>query len=418
MRKSSTGIKMNRLDHNFAGAKVLVTGATGFTGSVLVRKLAAAGAEVHAIARETSNLKPFEGLKIIWHKGQVYDEAVVAEAAKDVQYVFHLAAAYREAKYGDEMYRKVHVQSTQLLAKAVLSGSNPNGAKISPGSPQARPPQTVLPSNMEGEAVLSRQQNGAKTFNLAPFGSDHKIKNNPELSIKVRFDPEGGFKRFVHVSTVGVHGHIANPPADENYPFHPGDIYQETKAEAELWLRQFAAENKLPLTVIRPAAIYGPGDTRLLKFFRMASKRFLILPGTKRGLYHLVHVDDLTDVLMLAATHPAALNEVFICGNPECMSLEQIARVVADELGTHFRVVRLPAFPFFLAADICEKICRKIGVEPPIHRRRLAFFTKDRSFDTRKLREKLGYTMKYTNEQGLRETTRWYCAHGLLRKQT
>ena len=349
-----------------AGAKVLVTGATGFTGSVLVRKLVKAGAEVHAIARDSSDLRQFEEFKIIWHRGQVYDEAVVTEAAKDVQYVFHVAAAYREAKYGDEMYRKVHVDSTRLLAQAVL-------------------------------------------------GSNHKIKNNAELGIKVRSDPDLGFKRFVLVSTVGVHGHIADPPADENYPFNPGDIYQETKAEAELWLRQFTTENKLPFTVIRPAAIYGPGDTRLLKFFRMASQRWLILPGTKRGLYHLVHVDDLANVIMLAAVHPAALNEVFICGNPECMTLEQIAEVVARELGTHFTVIRLPAAPFFVVADLCEMICRKFGIEPPIHRRRLAFFTKDRSFNTRKLREKLGYTMQHTNEKGLIETTRWYCAHGLLR---
>lgn len=329
------------------GAKVLVTGATGFTGSMLTRKLVNAGAEVHAIARETSDLKRFGDLKINWHRGQVYDPAVAAGAATDVQYVFHLAAAYREAKYGDEMYENVHVTSTRLLANAVLKNKN--------------------------------------------------------------------FKRFVHVSTVGVHGHISNPPADENYPFSPGDIYQATKAEAELWLRQFAGENKLPFTVIRPAAIYGPGDTRLLKFFRMASHRFLVLLGTKRGLYHLVHVDDLTNVIMLAAAHPAALNEVFICGNPECMTLEQIAAVVADELGNHFTVVRLPAAPFFIVADLCEKVCRKIGIEPPIHRRRLAFFTKDRSFDTAKLREKLGYTMRYANEKGLIETTRWYCAHGLLR---
>ena len=359
MRNSLTSIAIP------PGAKALVTGATGFTGAVLVRKLVNAGVEVHAIARESSDLSQFGDLKINWHRGQVYDEAVVTEAARDVQFIFHLAAAYREAKYDDEMYRKVHVDSTRLLAHAALAGSN------------------------------------------------HKIKNN--TSVKVRFDPDGGFKRFIHVSTVGVHGHIANPPADENYPFNPGDIYQETKAEAETWLKQFARENKLPFTVIRPAAIYGPGDTRLLKFFRMAARRFLFLPGTKRGLYHLVHVDDLTNVIMLAAVHPAAFNEVFICGNPECMTLEQIASVVATELGTHFKVIRLPAAPFFLIADICEKICRTFGVEPPIHRRRLAFFTKDRSFNTRKLREKLGYTMQHTNEEGLIETTRWYCAHGLLR---
>jgi len=332
-----------------ANAKALVTGATGFTGSVLLRKLIKSGAEVHAIARPTSDFQQFNGLKINWHQGQVYDEAVVAEAARNVQFVFHLAAAYREAKYNDEMYEKVHLTSTRLLAAAALKSKD--------------------------------------------------------------------FRRFVHVSTVGVHGHIAHPPADENYPFHPGDIYQKTKAEAETWLKEFAREKNLPFTVIRPAAIYGPGDMRLLKFFRMASRRFLILPGTKRGLYHLVHVDDLTNVIMLAATHPAALNEVFICGNPECMTLEKIAAVVADELGNHFTVVRLPAAPFFVLADICEKVCRKFGIEPPIHRRRLAFFTKDRSFNTSKLREKLGYTMQHSNEEGLIETTRWYCTQGLLRSR-
>ncbi|MDD5483981.1 MAG: NAD-dependent epimerase/dehydratase family protein [Kiritimatiellae bacterium] len=334
----------------FAGSKALVTGATGFTGSLLARKLVQAGAEVSAIARPKSDLQRLAGLKIKWHIGQVYDAAVAAEAVRGVQYVFHLAAAYREARHGDEMYRRVHVESTQLLAKAVLAEAN-----------------------------------------------------------------QGGFKRFVHVSTVGVHGHISNPPADENYPFNPGDIYQATKAEAELWFRKFAKDNHLPSAVIRPAAIYGPGDTRLLKFFRMASRRFLFLPGTKRGLYHLVHVDDLTNVIMLAAVHPAALNEVFICGNPECMTLERIAEIIARELGTHFKTVRLPAAPLFAAADLCEKICRKLGIEPPIHRRRMAFFTKDRSFDTRKLKEKLDYTMRYTNEEGLAETTRWYRAQGWLK---
>ena len=44
------------------------------------------------------------------------------------------------------------------------------------------------------------------------------------------------FKRFLHVSTVGVHGHIENPPANEESAFSPGDVYQKTKVEGELWL--------------------------------------------------------------------------------------------------------------------------------------------------------------------------------------
>ncbi len=331
------------------GTRVLVTGATGFTGALVVRKLVHAGLEVHAIARASSNLDALRDLPIRWHRGNVFDEKVVIEATKGVEYIFHIAAAYREARHDDAMYTQVHVLSTQLLARAALK--------------------------------------------------------NP------------AFKRFVHISTVGVHGHIANPPADELYSMHPGDIYQQTKADAELWLRDFAEKKSLPYTVIRPAAIYGPGDTRLLKFFRMAAHRVLFLLGRGQRLYHLIHVDDLTNIIILAATHPAARDEVFICGNPNCVTLEQMAQIVAGDLGNRFRLVHLPAFPFFLAADTCEWFCRKLGIEPPIHRRRLAFFTKDRSFNTRKLREKLGYQMRYSNEAGLIQTTRWYCEQGWLKRR-
>lgn len=330
-----------------AGTPVLVTGATGFTGAVLTRKLAAAGLQVRAIARATSNLEQLQDVPVQWFRGDVFDPAVVEAATRGAAYIFHVAAAFREARYQDEMYARVHVASTQLLAQAAL--------------------------------------------------------RNP------------GFQRFVHVSTVGVLGHIAHPPADETTPMHPGDIYQRTKAEAEKWLVEFARARRLPFTVIRPAAIYGPGDTRLLKFFRMAARPWMVMLGRSRGLYHLIHVDDLTNVIILAATHPAALGEVFICGNPDSITLESMARIVSGALGRRLRVIRLPAGPFFLAADICEAICRRLGIEPPIHRRRLAFFTKDRSFNTAKLRERLGYQPLHPDADGLAETARWYCGQGWLK---
>lgn len=329
-----------------AGARVLVTGATGFTGSVLVRKLAQGGARVRAVARASSNLEPFRDLDIEWVRGDVFDPAVVDAAAADVEYVVHIAAAYREAKLSDRDYRNVHVVSTQLLAERAW--------KIS------------------------------------------------------------GFKRFVHVSTVGVHGHVENPPADETYRFNPGDIYQRTKAEAEIWLHGFAREKGLPYAVIRPAAIYGPGDRRLLKIFRMATKPVFVVLGRSKGLYHLVHVDDLTRGLCLAAVHPNALGEAFICGSPEAVTIEKIGRIVAKALGRDLRVVRLPVWPFYLAGAVCEAVCRPLRIEPPIYRRRVSFFTKDRSFDTRKIRDRLGFRNRHSDEAGLTETALWYREHGWL----
>jgi nucleoside-diphosphate-sugar epimerase len=327
--------------------KVLLTGATGFTGSLLLKKLLNAKLSINAIARPSSDLSQFNALPVVWYRGEVFDEETVQKATEGVEYIFHIAAAYREARHPDDYYRKVHLTSTQLLARCALKNHN--------------------------------------------------------------------FKRFVHCSTVGVLGHIANPPANEEAPFNPGDIYQKSKAEAEVWLKEFARAENLPYVVIRPAAIYGPGDRRLLKFFKMASKRIMLLPGFTRGLYHLIHVDDLTNVLIIAATHPAALNQTFICGNPEASSLEHIARMVAKALNRKLLIIHIPVKPLFIAADICEWLCKKIKIEPPLHRRRVAFFTKDRSFDTSKLTTLLKYQFAHTEEQGIAETAIWYKNVGWLK---
>ena len=325
---------------------VLVTGATGFTGAVLLRKLCAQSLRVRAIARPSSDLSPLADLPVQWFRSQVYDPETIAAAMQGVTHVFHVAAAFRSPGIGEDEYRRVHVVSTQLLAEAALR--------------------------------------------------------------------QPAFQRFVHVSTVGVHGHIAHPPADENAPFAPGDLYQTTKAEAETWLHEFAAARSLPYTVIRPAAIYGPGDRRLLKVFKMARAPFFPVLGRGKCLYHLIHVDDLTDAFLLAATHPAALSRPFICGNPAATPLLEMGRIIADELHRPFRPVRLPAAPFFALAAVTEALCRPLHVAPPIYRRRVAFFTKDRSFDTSRIRNELGFTPKWTAEEGLRATARWYLSHHWL----
>lgn len=332
------------------GSKVLITGATGFTGHVLAEKLCAMGLSVNAIARESSKLDSLAELPIKWYRGNVYDEALIKEAMLEVNYVFHVAAAFREAKIAQEEYSRVHVLSTKLLAE---------------------------------EAVKQES-----------------------------------FRRFVHVSTMGVHGHIENPPGDESSPYAPGDEYQRTKLEAELWLRGFAEKNSLPFTIIRPTGIFGPGDKRLLKVFKMAAWPYFPILGKGKCLYHLIHVDDLTDAILLAALNEKALGEAIIVGNEQSIPLEDIVQVVASEIGSHPRVLRIPVGPFFVLADICEALCKPFGIEPPIYRRRVAFYTKDRSFSTKKMQNVLQFTPKFSNEEGLRATARWYVAQGLLRSKT
>ena len=328
------------------GTPVLVTGASGFTGIVLTRKLVEAGLNVSAIARKSSNLDPLKGLDITWFRGDVFDETTIKEALAGQHYVFHVAAAFRDPESTEKDYWNVHVRSTQIIAEEV-------------------------------------------------------IKNQD-------------FKRYIHVSTIGVHGHIENPPATEEYRFAPGDGYQRTKLQAEEWLNEFAATHPLSYTIIRPAAIYGPGDRRLVKLFKMALWFRFPLLGKGNCMYHLVHVDDLTNTFIIAATHPDAEGETIISGAEAPIGIADIAKIVATHMGKTTKVIRLPIGPFFLLADFCEILCRPLKIEPPIYRRRVAFYSKDRHFDISKMKRVLDYSPRHSNKDGIIETADWYIKQGWL----
>ncbi len=98
---------------------VIIQGATGFTGRVLTHKLIDAGADIHIIARDSSDAGDLADESITWFRGDVADPELAQQAADGVEYIFHLAAAFREVKATVEDYRKIHLYSTQNLARAV-----------------------------------------------------------------------------------------------------------------------------------------------------------------------------------------------------------------------------------------------------------------------------------------------------------
>jgi dihydroflavonol-4-reductase len=324
---------------------VLVTGATGFTGSHLVRSLVADGKRVRVIARTAARVKTLLPAGVEAVIGDISDPGAVKQAVSGAQVIYHLAAAYREARHTDRYYWKVNFGGTRLLLDAARS-----------------------------ERV----------------------------------------QRFVHCSTVGVLSHIANPPADEHHPHQPADIYQRTKSEAEKLAIAAHDPAGTTVAVARPTAIYGPGDARLLKLFHsIATGRFIML-GTGEIYYHMVHITDLVSGLRLLGEHPRAAGEVFILGGEGYQKLRDIVALMARSMGVPTPERRLPAWPFQIAGSICERICIPLGIEPPIYRRRVDFFTKSRAFSIEKAKRVLGYRPTVDLESGIRSTVEWYRAHGQL----
>jgi len=223
-----------------------------------------------------------------------------------------------------------------------------------------------------------------------------------------------GVKRVVHCSTVGVHGDIANPPADEDAPLRPGDVYQETKLEGESVARRAATEAGVQLVIVRPTGIYGPGDRRLLKLFRGVARRRFVVLGRGDIWYHLTYIDDLVDGFRLCGTHPAAAGHTFILSGPEVTTLNELVAITAEVAGVKPLPLRLPVWPFWMAGAACEALCRPFGVEPPIYRRRVDFFTKSRAFDSSRATAEIGYAPRVGLRDGIGRTLAWYREAGWL----
>lgn len=327
--------------------KALVTGATGFVGSAVAKRLKQAGYDIRALVRDPSKLQAVGLEDVETTTGDITDKHAVAKACEGCDIAFSIAGTFREPDLSDTRYREVNVDAVRYILE---------GAKAA------------------------------------------------------------GIKRVVHCSTVGIHGDIKGLPANEESPIVPDGIYEDTKSEGDRTAREYGNELGLEVVVLRPSPIYGPGDTRLLKLFKLANKDPMIMLGDGKAGYHLVHIDDLAEAFLSAGKANDAAGEAFIIGGPERPSLNEMITTLRKVLGkvANGKTIRIPAAPVLLLGDICEAICRPFGISPPIYRRRVEFFIKNRSYDIAKAQRLLGYEPRVSMLKGLAQTADWYRTQDML----
>jgi dihydroflavonol-4-reductase len=187
-----------------------------------------------------------------------------------------------------------------------------------------------------------------------------------------------GVQRFVHGSTIGVYGSASAGYLDERSPLKPDNIYGQTKSEGENLVRMYT--DRLPTVIIRISETYGPGDLRLLKLFKAIQKKVFFMIGNGRNWHHPIYIDDLVGGLSLAATAEKAVGKTFILAGKEPISTHDMVCSIAKALGTSIPRVRAPMAMVLAGATTLERICRPLGIQPPLHRRRLDFFRKSFRF--------------------------------------
>lgn len=322
--------------------RLLVTGATGFVGSGLLRRLALeSGREVVAATRtmgsdaglagNMSGPASFAGSRINTAcVGNIHGETDWTQALDQVDVAIHTAA-------------RVHVMH-----------------------------ETAVDSLAE-----FRRVNVEGTLNLA------------------RQAAKAGVKRFVFLSSIKVNGESTQPGqaffADDSPD--PQDAYAVSKHEAETGLRQIAAETGLEFVIVRPPLVYGPGVRANLLSLIKAVARGIPLPlGAINNRRSLVGLDNLLDFIMTCADHPAAANQTFLVSDAEDLSTTDLIRHIARALNKPAHLIPVPVSVLEAGAalmgkgHVAQRLCSNLQV------------------DTAKNRALLGWTPPFSVDEGLRQT--------------
>ncbi|MFM1813511.1 MAG: hypothetical protein RLZ98_206 [Pseudomonadota bacterium] len=309
--------------------KILVTGANGFVGRVLCRRLAGEGREVVAAVRDGSSLASGERVAVreIGSIGAGTDWRGVLE---ECDAVIHLAArVHLPGKSGADL----------ALARAV---------------------------NRDGTAKLAFQAAAA------------------------------GVRRFVLCSTVKVLGEgKAEAYTEEDAPA-PGDAYAISKLEGELALTEITGRHGMSFTIIRPPLVYGPGvGANFLHLMRAVEKGIPLPLGLIRNRRSMIYVENLADVLALAAVHPVAADQMFLVADAEPLSTPDLVAAIADAGNWPIRLVPVPTCVL------------QAGARAARQGRRFDSIAGSLWVDQSRIAEMLGWRPNIPTMEGIIETVRW-----------
>ena len=282
---------------------------------------------------------------------------------------------------------------------------------------------TIMGGEITDEAQVQQAVDGATTiYHFAgrlyhPSTPAHLYYRTHVEGTRVLLDACQGqsqLQRIVHCSTTGVHGVTGKTPAAEDAPFAPTNPYEATKLEGELLALKAHEEQGLPISVVRPGLVYGPGDLHLLGFFASIKKGRPCLIDGGKALIHPIYIDDMTTAFLLCAESPQAIGHSYNIAGDHPVSFRELATAIARALGKPLPGGDLPLWLANVASDIFALIPGIKGENAPLTRSRVQFLTNSRVYDIGRARTELGFASTVALEEGMRRTADWYYKHEYL----
>lgn len=328
----------------------LVTGANGFVGSHLTEALLRAGYRVRCMVRRSSDLRFVRDLPVEWAYADVRDAESLRQACRGVRWVCHGAALTRAAD--EETFFRVNALGAEAMGRAAMESS-------------------------------------------------------PEL------------ERFLFISS---HAAVGPSPAagelvDESAPSRPVTWYGKSKWAGEQALLAMDGQGDstpLPLTIVRPAAVFGPRDIDFFTYFQLVKAGLRLELGRGDRWLSLIYVSDLVDLCLRALEERAALGQVyFACGTNQTQA--ELSVAIAQAMGKRTVQVRLPEWvlgPMGLWAEVQQRLTGK----PPLLNQQRIEDMRQRYWlcSGEKARRELGFSARYPLATAVQETAEWYLENGWL----
>jgi nucleoside-diphosphate-sugar epimerase len=249
-------------------------------------------------------------------------------------------------------------------------------------------------------AGLTKARSSTDFYNINAKGTENLLKAMVERTPNLQ--------RFIYLSSLAAVGPSKNgTPVHEDSIPSPVSDYGKSKLEGEKAVLKY--KDIIPVTIIRPPAVYGPRDKDMLVIFKMIKKGFFFDLG--KCYYSLLYVEDLVRGILLCTGNKQAEGKTYFLSDNKSYTGEELAMQISSALNVKAKPLKVPKFvmPFF--AYMSERI-NKYGI---INRDRIKDFRHSHWVcDAKLAREEIGFIPKVAIKEGVKWTADWYRIHRWL----
>lgn len=219
-----------------------------------------------------------------------------------------------------------------------------------------------------------------------------------------------GVKRVVVASSLAAVGPSNGQALDETAAYRPVSNYGRSKKNMEIMINSLKLS--MPVTIIRPPAVFGPREDQILSFFKSAAKGFAPIVGDGNNpLVSMVYVKDLVQGILLAAKEGSEGSSTYFITGQQDYSWNEIVEATSMALNKKIRIIKLKADWVRKAGALSENLLKPFGVYPVVNKEKAQELVLEWRCSAKKAQHELGYSANYTLVKALSETVDWYQRH-------